>query len=163
MPKISPFLWFDDQAEEAVHFYLSVFPDSRILEVARHGEAGPGPAGSVMLIRFELDGNEFMALNGGPDHYGFDESISFVIDCPTQDEVDRYWEALTDGGEEIACGWLKDRFGLRWQVVPSELPTVLGDPDPERARRAMQAMMAMKKLDIGVMKEAAAGVVGQPG
>jgi predicted 3-demethylubiquinone-9 3-methyltransferase (glyoxalase superfamily) len=111
-----------------------------------------------MLIRFELDGSEFMALNGGPDHYSFDESISFVIDCPTQDDVDRYWDALTDGGEPIACGWLKDRFGLRWQVVPSELPAVLGDPDPERAQRAMQAMMAMTKLDIGVMKGAAAGV-----
>jgi predicted 3-demethylubiquinone-9 3-methyltransferase (glyoxalase superfamily) len=158
VPTITPFLWFDDQAEQAVDFYLSVFPNSRILEVARHGEAGPGPAGSIMLIRFELDGSEFMALNGGPDHYSFDESISFVIDCPTQDDVDRYWDALTDGGEPIACGWLKDRFGLRWQVVPSELPAVLGDPDPERAQRAMQAMMAMTKLDIGVMKDAAAGV-----
>jgi predicted 3-demethylubiquinone-9 3-methyltransferase (glyoxalase superfamily) len=157
--KITPFLWFDDQAEQAVDFYVSVFPDSEVLEVARHGTAGPGPAGSVMLIRFELDGNEFLALNGGPEHYNFDESISFVIDCATQGEVDRFWEALSDGGEEIACGWVKDRFGLRWQVVPSELPTLLGDPDPQRAQRAMQAMMTMKKLDVDAMKEAADGVV----
>ena len=162
MPKITPFLWFDDQAEQAVDFYTSVFPNSKILEVARHGEAGPGPAGSVMLLRFELDGNEFLALNGGPDHYDFDESISFVIDCATQAEVDRYWAALTDGGEEIVCGWLKDRFGLRWQVVPSELPAILGDPDPERAQRAMQAMMTIKKLDIDALKEAADGAVRQP-
>lgn len=158
MPKITPFLWFDDQAEQAVDFYLSIFPESKILEVARHGEAGPGPAGSVMLIRFELDGNEFLALNGGPDHYSFDESISFYVDCATQDEVDRYWEALTNGGEEIACGWLKDRFGLRWQIVPSELPQLLGDPDPQRAQAAMQAMMTMTKLDLDVMKKAADGV-----
>lgn len=160
MSKITPFLWFDNQAEQAVDFYLSVFPGSKVLDVARHGEAGPGPAGSVMLIRFELDGNEFLALNGGPEHYAFDESISFVIDCATQEDVDRYWEALTDGGEEIACGWLKDRFGLRWQVVPSELPELLGDPDPRRAQRAMQAMMTMKKLDINAMRDAADGGSG---
>ena len=159
MPKITPFLWFDDQAEEAVEFYLSVFPNSSIHQVARHGEDGPGPAGSVMTIHFELDGNDFLALNGGPAHYGFDESISFVIDCATQEEVDRYWEALlAGGGSEIACGWLKDRYGLRWQVVPSELPSLLGDPDPERASRAMQAMLSMKKLDIRVMREAADAV-----
>ncbi|MDE3087351.1 MAG: VOC family protein [Acidobacteriota bacterium] len=159
MPKITPFLWFDDQAEEAVEFYLSVFPNSTIHQVARHGEDGPGPAGSVMTIHFELDGNDFLALNGGPAHYGFDESISFVIDCATQEEVDRYWEALlAGGGSEIACGWLKDRYGLRWQVVPSELPSLLGDPDPERASRAMQAMLSMKKLDIRVMREAADAV-----
>jgi predicted 3-demethylubiquinone-9 3-methyltransferase (glyoxalase superfamily) len=156
MPKITPFLWFDDQAEEAVGFYLSVFPRSRILDTARHGEAGPGPAGSVMTIRFVLDGTEFVALNGGPAHYGFDESVSFVIDCPGAADVDHYWEKLSEGGEEIACGWLRDRYGVCWQVVPSELATVLGDPDPERATRAMQAMMTMKKLDIQAMKEAAA-------
>lgn len=160
MSKITPFLWFDNQAEQAVDFYLSVFPGSKVLDVSRHGEAGPGPAGSVMLIRFELEGNEFLALNGGPEHYAFDESISFVIDCATQEDVDRYWEALTDGGEEIACGWLKDRFGLRWQVVPSELPKLLGDPDPRRAQRAMQAMMTMKKLDINAMRDAADGGSG---
>ena len=158
MPKITPFLWFDDQAEEAARFYVSVFPDSRILEITRHGPAGPGPEGSVMIVRFELDGSEFLALNGGPAHYGFDESVSFVIDCHTEEEVDHYWSALTEGGEEIACGWLKDRFGLRWQVVPSALPSVLGDPDPERARRAMEAMMTMKKLDIRALEAAAAGV-----
>ena len=156
MSKITPFLWFDHQAEEAVAFYLSVFPNSRILETARYGEAGPGPAGSVMTIRFELDGNEFVALNGGPDHYSFDESISFVIDCATQADVDRYWDVLLqDGGEEIACGWLKDRYGLRWQVVPSELWAILNDPDPERVNRAMQAMMKMVKLDIAALEEAA--------
>ena len=158
MPKITPFLWFDDQAEQAVDFYMSIFPESKILEVTRHGEAGPGPVGSVMLIRFELDGNEFLALNGGPDHYGFDESISFVVDCATQGDVDRYWQALTNGGEEIACGWLKDRFGLHWQIVPSELPQLLGDPDPQRAQAAMQAMMIMKKLDIDLMRKAADAV-----
>jgi predicted 3-demethylubiquinone-9 3-methyltransferase (glyoxalase superfamily) len=161
VPKVIPFLWFDDQAEQAVDFYVSVFPDSKVLELARHGESGSGPAGSIMLIRFELDGNEFLALNGGPEHYNFDESISFVIECATQDEVNRYWEALSDAGEEIACGWLKDRFGLRWQVVPSELPILLGDPDPQRAQRAMRAMMTMKKLDIDALKEAADGVVPQ--
>ena len=161
MPKITPFLWFDDQAEAAVEFYLSVFPDSRITQVTRYSEAGPGPTGAVMTMQFELDGHEFVALNGGPVHYGFDESISFVIDCATEQEVDHYWEALTDGGEEIACGWLKDRYGVRWQVVPSELSSVLGDPDRERADRAMQAMMTMKKLDVRAMRRAADGVVGE--
>ncbi len=161
MPRITPFLWFDDQAEEAAEFYVSLFPGSRVLQVARYGEGGPGPAGSAMTVHFELDGQPFVALNGGPAHYGFDESVSFLIDCATQDEVDRYWVALTDGGEEIACGWLKDRYGLRWQVVPSGLPAILGDPDPERAGRAMAAMMAMKKLDIGAMKDAADGVTDQ--
>jgi len=161
--KITPFLWFDDQAEEAVEFYLSVFPNSRILQIARHGEGGPGQAGTVMTVHFELDGNDFVALNGGPVHYGFDESVSFVVDCATDEEVDHYWEALTNGGEEIACGWLKDRYGLRWQIVPTELPSVLGDPDPERASRAMQAMMTMKKLDIQAMKDAADGLPRQVG
>jgi predicted 3-demethylubiquinone-9 3-methyltransferase (glyoxalase superfamily) len=162
MAKITPFLWFDDQAEAAVEFYLSVFPDSRVTEVTPYSEAGPGPTGSVMTIKFELDGTEFVALNGGPAHYGFDESISFAIDCATEEEVDHYWEALTDGGEEIACGWLKDRFGLRWQVVPSELASVLADPDPERADRAMQAMMTMKKLDLPALKDAADATVSEP-
>lgn len=155
MPKITPFLWFDDQAEEAARYYASVFPSSRIVDVARYSDAGPGPAGSVMTVRFELDGTEFVALNGGPAHYGFDEAVSFVVNCETGDEVDHYWDALTDGGEEIACGWLKDRFGLRWQIVPSELFSLLGDPDPERARRAAQAMLAMKKIDIRALREAA--------
>lgn len=155
MPRITPFLWFDDQAEDAAEFYVSVFPGSRVVDVTRYGEGGPGPAGSVMTVRFELDGEEFVALNGGPAHYGFDESISFVVDCQGQDEVDRYWEALTDGGEEIACGWLKDRYGLRWQIVPSELFSLLADPDPDRARRATEAMLTMKKLDVEALRAAA--------
>ncbi len=157
MPKITPFLWFDDQAEEAANFYVSVVPDSRIEQVTRYGKAGPGPTGSVMTVRFSLAGNEFVALNGGPEHYGFDESISFVINCATEEELDHYWSTLTDGGEEIACGWLKDRYGLRWQIVPEGLFEVLGDPDPERAQRAMTAMMTMKKLDLRAMREAADG------
>jgi predicted 3-demethylubiquinone-9 3-methyltransferase (glyoxalase superfamily) len=155
MTQITPFLWFDDQAEEAVDFYISVFPDSHVVDVARYGEGGPGPAGSVMTIHFALDGNEFVALNGGPAHYGFDESVSFFINCATSAEVDHYWDALGDGGEEIACGWLKDRYGLRWQVVPAELPALLGDPDPGRAQRAMGAMLSMKKLDIEAIRAAA--------
>ncbi len=155
MPKITPFLWFDDQAEDASNFYVSVFPGSRIVGVTRYGEGGPGPAGSVMTVRFELAGEEFVALNGGPAHYGFDESISFVVDCESEDEVDYYWDALTDGGEEIACGWLKDRYGLRWQIVPSGLFTLLADPDPARARRATEAMLTMKKLDLETMRAAA--------
>lgn len=158
MPKITPFLWFDDQAEDAVHFYLSVFPNSSILQVNRYTEAGPGPTGSVVTISFQLDGNDFLALNGGPAHYHFDESISFAVDCPTQDDVDRYWLALGDGGEEIACGWLRDRYGLFWQIVPTDLPSLLSDPDPARANRAMQAMLGMKKLDLSAIKRAADGL-----
>jgi predicted 3-demethylubiquinone-9 3-methyltransferase (glyoxalase superfamily) len=160
MPDITPFLWFDDQAEEAAEFYVSVFPNSQVLHTERYSEAGPGPAGSVMTIRFEIDGKEFVALNGGPAHYGFDESVSFVVDCTDEKEVDHYWDRLGDGGEEIACGWLKDRYGLRWQIVPVELPSLLGDPDPERANRAMQAMLSMKKLDIQAIKRAADGESG---
>jgi predicted 3-demethylubiquinone-9 3-methyltransferase (glyoxalase superfamily) len=155
MPQITPFLWFDDQAEQAAQFYVSVFPNSRIAEMTHYSATGPGPAGSVMTVRFILDGKEFLALNGGPAHYGFDESISFVVNVATDDELDHYWSALTDGGEEIACGWLKDRYGLRWQIVPDGLSAVLGDPDPERAQRAAQAMMGMKKLDLQAMREAA--------
>lgn len=158
MPSITPFLWFDDQAEQAAQLYVSVFPNSRILEVARYTDAGPGPAGSVMTVRFSLDGKEFVALNGGPAHYGFDESISFFVNCATEEELDHYWSALTEGGEEIACGWLKDRYGLRWQIVPAGLPALLGDPDPQRAQRAMQAMRQMKKLDLAAMRRAADGV-----
>lgn len=157
MPQITPFLWFDDQAEQAAQFYVSVFPNSRIAEVAHYSTAGPGPAGSVMTVRFILDGNEFLALNGGPAHYGFDESISFMVNVATEDELNHYWSALTEGGEEIACGWLKDRYGLRWQIVPDGLSAVLSDPDPERSRRAAQAMMGMKKLDLRAMRAAADG------
>ncbi|HET9060639.1 MAG TPA: VOC family protein [Acidimicrobiales bacterium] len=162
MPDITPFLWFEDQAEEAAEFYISVFPNSRIVDVSRYGDAGPGPAGSVMVVRFELDGKPFLALNGGKAEFAFNESVSFVIDCSSQDEVDYYWENLLEGGEEIACGWLKDRYGLRWQVVPSQMFTLLRDADPERARRATEAMLSMKKLDIAEISRAAdgAGVTG---
>jgi len=156
MPDIHPFLWFDTQAEEAAEYYTSVFPDSSILEVARYGAAGPGPIGSVMTVSFSLDGIEFVALNGGPEHCDFNLGVSFVVDCKSQDEVDYYWSALTDGGEEGACGWLKDRFGLSWQIVPEGLPALLGDPDPDRSERAMRAMMNMKKLDLPAMEAAAA-------
>lgn len=155
MPKITPFLWFDDQAQEAAELYVSVFPNSRIVEVTRYGEAGPRPPGTVMTVRFSLDGTELVALNGGPAHYGFDESISFVINCADEREVDHYWSALGEGGAEIACGWLRDRYGLRWQIVPEGVLELLSDPDPSRAHRARQAMMAMKKLDLRAMRQAA--------
>ena len=157
MPTITPFLWFDTQAEEAAEFYTSVFRNSRVLEVSRYGEAGPMPAGTAMTVRFELDGQEFLALNGGPAHFAFNESVSFVVSCSSQDEVDHFWGRLTDGGEEVACGWLRDRYGLRWQVVPDRLPELLSDPDPGRRERAMQAMLQMKKLDIAALEEASAG------
>jgi predicted 3-demethylubiquinone-9 3-methyltransferase (glyoxalase superfamily) len=157
MPEITPFLWFDDQAEQAAEFYTSVFPNSRIVDVVRYGEAGPGPAGSVMTVRFTLDGREFVAINGGPAHASFNLAVSFVVDCKSQDEVDHYWSALTEGGEENRCGWLTDRYGLPWQIVPDALPGLLGDPDPQRAQRAMQAMMGMNKLDIDAMQRAADG------
>jgi len=155
MPNVTPFLWFDSQAEEAAEFYVSIFPNSKITEVSRYSEAGPGPVGSVMVVAFELDGSAFLALNGGPDHFHFDESISFSIDCAGQDEVDYYWHSLSEGGAEIACGWLHDKYGLRWQVVPSELPKLLSDPDPERAKRVAEAMFTMKKLDIAGLLAAA--------
>jgi predicted 3-demethylubiquinone-9 3-methyltransferase (glyoxalase superfamily) len=156
MQKITPFLWFDTQAEEAASFYVSIFKNSGILDVSRYGEGGPGPAGSVMIMTFELDGQRFTALNGGPQ-YVFTEAISFQIACEGQDEVDHYWDSLTDGGEPGPCGWLKDRFGVSWQVVPSALPRLLGDPDPGRSQRAMAAMMQMGKLDIAALEKAADG------
>ncbi|HEX6724266.1 MAG TPA: VOC family protein [Gaiella sp.] len=154
MPKITPCLWFDTQGEEAARFYTSVFPNSRILDVARYGEAGPRDAGNVMAVRFELDGQEFVALNGGPE-FTFDEAISFQIDCADQDEVDRYSEALTDGGEQGPCGWVKDRFGLSWQVVPARLLELIGDRDEAKAQRAMAAMLEMRKIDIAAVEAAA--------
>ncbi len=157
MPEITPFLWFDDQAEEAARFYCTVFPDSSVLELVRYGEGGPGPEGQVMTVRFSLDGREFVALNGGRQHYGFNLGVSFVIHCASEEEVDHYWSALGEGGEELACGWVRDRFGLGWQVVPDGLVAILSDPDPERARRAMQAMLGMKKLDLQAMRAAAEG------
>ena len=157
MPKITPCLWFDTQGEEAARFYTSIFPNSRIVDVARYGEAGPRDAGTVMVVKFELDGQELVALNGGPE-FTFDEAISFQIDCADQEEVDRYSEALTDGGEQGPCGWVKDRFGLSWQVVPARLIELLGDPDEAKAQRAMAAMLEMRKIDIAAVEAAADAV-----
>jgi predicted 3-demethylubiquinone-9 3-methyltransferase (glyoxalase superfamily) len=157
MTSLTPCLWFDTEGEEAAQFYVDVFPDSKILEVARYGSAGPGPEGSAMTVSFELDGKRFLALNGGPQ-YRFTEAVSFVVDCETQDQVDHYWSRLTeDGGEEGPCGWLKDRFGLSWQIVPNVLPRLLADPDRAKAQRVMQAMLAMRKLEIAGLERAAAG------
>jgi predicted 3-demethylubiquinone-9 3-methyltransferase (glyoxalase superfamily) len=152
--KISPFLWFDTQAEEAAKFYTSIFENAKIVMVTRYGDAGPGPKGSVQTIAFELDGQTFTALNGGP-HFKFNEAISFVVHCDTQEEVDRYWNRLTDGGQEVQCGWLKDKFGLSWQIVPNALLELLRSPDPAKTNRVMQAMFKMKKLDIAGLKQAA--------
>jgi predicted 3-demethylubiquinone-9 3-methyltransferase (glyoxalase superfamily) len=157
MPKITPCLWFDTQGEEAARFYTSIFPNSRIVDIAHYGEAGPRDAGTVMVVQFELDGQEFVALNGGPE-FTFDEAISFQIDCADQEEVDRYSEALTDGGEQGPCGWVKDRFGLSWQVVPKRMIELLSDPDEAKAQRAMAAMLEMRKIDIAAVEAAAAAV-----
>src|SRR5437868_1155850 len=151
--KITPFLWFDHQAEEAARFYVSIFPNSRLGKVVRYGPAGPGPAGSALTVQFQLDGLSFVALNGGP-HFKFTEAISFVVNCQTQEEVDSYWEKLSAGGAEVECGWLKDKFGLSWQIVPTVLPELLSDPDPEKSGRVMKAMLTMKKIDIRGLKQA---------
>jgi predicted 3-demethylubiquinone-9 3-methyltransferase (glyoxalase superfamily) len=156
MPSLTACLWFDTEGEDAARFYTSVFPNSKIVEVARYGEAGPRPAGTVMTVSFELDGRPFLALNGGPN-YHFSEAVSFVVDCRTQDEVDAYWNALSEGGEEGPCGWLKDRFGLSWQIVPTRLPELLADPDRARSQRVMQAMLGMRKIEIDGLERAAAG------
>ena len=156
MTKITPFLWFDTQAEDAANFYVSIFRNSRIVKIARYGAAGPGLEGSVMTVEFELDGQPFIALNGGP-YFKFTEAISFSVDCHTQDEVDHYWDNLSAGGEQVQCGWLKDKFGLSWQVNPSILGKLLGDPEPEKAKRVMAAMLKMKKIDIAALHAAYAG------
>ena len=153
MQKITPFLWFDHQAEEAANLYISLFQDSKITSISRYGAAGPGPQGSVFTVNFVLEGQEFIALNGGPT-FKFNESISFFVDCPTQAEVDRLWDKLTEGGEEVQCGWLKDKYGLTWQIVPSGLNELLNGQDAEGSRRAMQAMLQMKKLDLAKMRQA---------
>ncbi len=156
--QIVPNLWFDTQAEQAAEFYVSVFPNSRILSTARYPEGAPGPAGEVMTVDFELDGQRFTGINGGPQ-FTFDEAVSFVVPCADQAEVDRYWDALTgDGGEESMCGWCKDRFGLSWQVVPDGMDELFADPDPARVQRAMQAMLGMRKLDLAALRAAADGV-----
>lgn len=157
MPPITPFLWFDSQAEEAARFYVSVFPNSVVDEVVRTPVQGSAGEGAVLTVRFTLDGTTFVALNGGPAHAGFTETISFVVGCATAAEVDHYWGALSEGGEESRCGWLKDRFGMSWQIVPDGLPALLRDPDPERAKRALDAMMTMAKLDLDAMRRAADG------
>jgi predicted 3-demethylubiquinone-9 3-methyltransferase (glyoxalase superfamily) len=157
MQKITTCLWFDNNAEEAVNLYTSVFKNSNVLDVSRWGEGGPGPEGSVLTMRFQLEGQEFQALNGGPQ-FKFTEAISLSVDCQSQEEVDALWEKLTaDGGEPSQCGWLKDKFGLSWQIVPRALPELLGDPDPEKSKRVMEAMLKMKKIDIKALQEAYAG------
>jgi predicted 3-demethylubiquinone-9 3-methyltransferase (glyoxalase superfamily) len=157
MPKLTPNLWFDTQGEEAATFYCSVFPNSKITNISHYGEAGPREAGTVMTVDFVLDGQQFTAINGGPE-FTFDSAISFLINCKDQDEVDHYWSRLTEGGAEVQCGWLTDKFGLSWQVVPEGMEELFTDPDPQRANRAMTAMLQMKKLDIAALRAAADGV-----
>ena len=157
MPKISPNLWFDTEAEEAAEFYCSVFPNSRVVNILHYTEAGHRPAGTVMTVEFELDGQRFVAINGGPQ-FSFSEAVSLEISCADQDEVDHYWERLTDGGAEGPCGWCKDRYGLSWQVVPEGMDDLFADEDPQRADRAMQAMFGMTKLDAEALRRAADGV-----
>jgi predicted 3-demethylubiquinone-9 3-methyltransferase (glyoxalase superfamily) len=155
MQKITPCLWFDTQGEDAAKFYTSVFPNSRIVDIARYGAAGPRPEGTVMTVSFELDGQEFVALNGGPE-FTFNEAISFQVNCETQDQVDAFWSKLSEGGEEGPCGWLKDRYGVSWQIVPTVLPELLADPDREKSQRVMRAMLGMKKIEIDALQRAAA-------
>ena len=154
MQKITPFLWYDTQAEEAAKFYVSIFPKSKILKMAWYGDAGPGPKGSVMTVEFELAGQRMIALNGGP-HFKFTEAISLSVDCKDQKEVDRYWTRLSQGAQESMCGWLKDKYGLSWQVNPSILGKLLSDKDAKKAQRVMEAMLKMKKIDIAALKAAA--------
>lgn len=156
MQKITPFLWFDSQAEEAANFYVSIFKNSKIVKITRYGEVGPGPKGSVMIVTFQLDGQEFIALNGGPQ-FKFTEAISFVANCETQQELDELWEKLSEGGEKIQCGWLKDKYGMSWQIVPTILGKLVSDPNPAKSQRVMEAMLQMKKIDIEGLKKAYAG------
>jgi predicted 3-demethylubiquinone-9 3-methyltransferase (glyoxalase superfamily) len=156
MQKITPFLWYDDKAEEAMNFYVSIFKNSKVLSVTRYGDAGPGPKGTVMTAEFQLEGQEFVALNGGP-HFKFTEAISFVVNCETQQEVDYFWEKLSEGGAESQCGWLKDKYGLSWQVVPTILVELFQDKDAEKSQRVMKAMLQMKKMDIETLKRAYEG------
>jgi predicted 3-demethylubiquinone-9 3-methyltransferase (glyoxalase superfamily) len=156
MQKITPCLWFDTEAEEAAAFYTSIFENSRIIEVSHYTEAGPRPAGMALTVQFELEGQEFTALNGGPE-FTFDEAISFQVSCETQEEADEFWSRLSEGGEEGQCGWLKDRFGVSWQIVPTRVVELVTDPDPEKAARATSAMLQMKRLDIAAVEQAAAG------
>ena len=156
MPPITPFLWFDNNAEEAMNFYVSIFKNSKVHRIVRYGEAGPGPAGTVMTVEFELDGQQFAGLNGGP-HFKFTEAVSFSVRCETQEEIDYYWEKLSEGGQKSRCGWLKDKFGLSWQVEPRILADWMADEDPEKAKRVMQAMLKMDKIDIEPIRRAYEG------
>jgi predicted 3-demethylubiquinone-9 3-methyltransferase (glyoxalase superfamily) len=156
MQRITPFLWFDNNAEEAMNFYVSIFKNSKVMRVTRYGEAGPGPAGTVMTTEFELDGQQFVGLNGGP-RFKFTEAVSFTVKCETQEEVDYYWEKLSEGGEKSRCGWLKDQFGLWWQVEPTILGELMADQDPAKANRVMEAMLKMDKIEIEPLKRAHAG------
>ncbi|HYU10438.1 MAG TPA: VOC family protein [Gemmatimonadales bacterium] len=159
MQKITPFLWFDKNAEDAARFYTSIFKNSKILQISHYGDAGPGPKGSVMVVNFQLAGQEFTALNGGP-LFKFSEAFSFVVNCENQEEIDEYWRKLTaDGGAESQCGWLKDKFGFSWQIVPTALGKLMSDKDPKKANRVMQAVLQMKKLDIATLEQAAKGEV----
>src|SRR5262245_27640703 len=153
MKKITPFLWFDGKAEEAMNFYVSIFKNSRVGSVTRYGEAGPGPKGSVMTATFNLDGQDFIALNGGP-HFKFTEAISFSVDCKTQEEIDQLWAKLSEGGQKSRCGWLKDKYGLSWQIVPTVLIELLADKDTKKSKKVMEAMLKMDKLDIKTLKHA---------
>ncbi|MEO8188848.1 MAG: VOC family protein [Acidobacteriota bacterium] len=153
MKTITPFLWFDDRAEEAANLYTSVFEDSRILSVSRYGEGGPGPKGSAMTVSFELRGEEFVAMNGGPLHH-FTPAVSFVVHCKTQPEVDRFWDALSEGGKPGRCGWLEDRYGLSWQIVPGALMELMSDKDPKKSQAVMKAMMQMNKIEIAELERA---------
>jgi predicted 3-demethylubiquinone-9 3-methyltransferase (glyoxalase superfamily) len=155
MQNITPCLWFDTDGEDAANFYTSIFPNSKIQHIARYGSSGPRPEGTVMTVSFELDGQEFLALNGGPN-FTFSEAVSFQVSCKDQDEVDKYWNELSEGGEEGPCGWLKDKFGLSWQIVPTALPELLSNPDKEKAQRVMAAMLEMKKIEIDELERAAA-------
>jgi predicted 3-demethylubiquinone-9 3-methyltransferase (glyoxalase superfamily) len=154
MPSITPNLWFDTEGKDAADFYVSVFPNSKITYVSHYGEGSRRPAGTVLTVNFELDGKPFTAINGGPE-FSFSEAVSFLISCADQSEVDHYWSALSEGGKEGQCGWLKDRYGLSWQVVPQALGGLLGDPDPGRSSRALQAMLQMRKLDVAALRAAA--------
>lgn len=153
MQKITPFLWFNDQAEEAVNFYTSIFKNSKVGKIARYGDAGPRPKGTVMTTTFQLDGQDFIALNGGPQ-FTFSPAISFVVNCQTQEEIDELWERLSEGGEKIQCGWLKDKYGISWQIVPSVLAHMMQDKDGEKSNRVMKAIFQMKKIDIATLKRA---------
>ena len=154
MQKVTPFLWFDNNAEEAMNFYVSLFKNSKVLSVTRYPEGGPGPAGAVLTANFQIEGQEFVALNGGP-RFKFTEATSFVVNCETQAEVDHFWEKLSEGGEESMCGWLKDKYGLSWQIVPTVLPKLLQNKDAGKAQRVMQAMLQMRKIDIKTLEQAA--------